>query len=447
MSETSLPESYAHDVPTRSPAPIDGTVKEFPALGKYVVGLIETEGSERISFSFHVRDLVTGGEDGLAVGEKVTFSLRSGRAINVRLIDVPTYSGVIEEYNEEGRNGIIVDSDSSQRIQMKFDDIFKKLPHKIEPGLCVSYTLGSCQFATNIRFPHLKPISGIIARFFSSENGEIKPDTYKTKVRFNIAGVRDRDRPDTGLLKPGARVTYDLERKFSRGKNQHKANAVQATNIAIQDSSLAVLEPVEHIDAAGFVPPESLRAGASTHRESSRVEATTSPMHSKDPVVRLTFSRNPKELHEVLQMLDLPGVHSDSRLSCGGYIIAPLRLHKAIEARSHELKLGPADVIVTAELEQVVMDEIKNLPRKYKISITSSSINLQAGETAFAEDAQQDVTMSEDVWNVQVKRTFIHLDLSSSLRSEPSPHPQAMCTFYSTPAAAHTHTSRDAQAY
>lgn len=368
---TSIPdwhEQTQQGVAVSSPVPIasdSGVLKEFPALGKYGVGLIETEGTKQV-VSFHVRDLMTGGEDCLEVGTRATFGLMNGRAINVRLNDVATYSGLIREYSQAERTGIIVDNDSSRCTQMRFDGIFRKLPHTIEPCLHVTCTLGDCELtAKNVRFADLEPNSGRVVRFLENSGcGEIKPDSCEMKVIFHTAGVRHQDGPDTGLLQPGTRVTYDLERKFSKGKGQNKASKVEATNIAIRDPSLAVIQPVHHVDAAGLVPGGL----GSVHWEPSRARAATSPVHPEGQVVHLHFPRNPKELHRVLQVLELPGVPAGSRLSCSAYVFAPSDFHAVFEGRSQELELGHSDVIVTAELEQLVMAEIGQLPREVQDS-------------------------------------------------------------------------------
>lgn len=151
-------------------------------------------------------------------------------------------------------------------------------------------------------------------------------------------------------------------------------------------------------------------------------------------MIRLAFSRFPKELHEKLQMLELPG----SRLACGCYLFAPPYLHVVIEARSQELNLGPADLIVTPQWEQAVLDQIKTLPKRYKVRITDSSINLHCKpERAVAEDVQQDgairvkraVIRTVIRSNIQVERPFFHVPHpSSSVRSAPSDGPRTAST-------------------
>ncbi|CAE7836356.1 unnamed protein product [Symbiodinium sp. CCMP2592] len=144
-------------------------------------------------------------------------------------------------------------------------------------------------------------------------------------------------------------------------------------------------------------------------------------------LVRLKFSRNPTPFHECLQRckeLDAcRGALADAgfqwRLHSGAYIFVPVDMHAAVQDQIEEegLILGPADVLVSEELEGAVTGAICCLPRKHKVNVESRQASTLPAQ-------QSDLTAQEDPFPIKIERTFIHVKIPSSLRTEPSEGPR-----------------------
>ena len=147
-------------------------------------------------------------------------------------------------------------------------------------------------------------------------------------------------------------------------------------------------------------------------------------------LVRLRFARNPAAFHECLQRCEqlaacrkaLADAGFQWKLPGGAYVFVPAGLYLTVQEHISEegLSLGPADVLVSEALESVVRDAIRCLPRRLKISVESSrSSTLEAKEVGVIEMSEQ-----EDLFPIKIERTFIHVKVPSSLRTEPSDGPR-----------------------
>jgi hypothetical protein len=157
-------------------------------------------------------------------------------------------------------------------------------------------------------------------------------------------------------------------------------------------------------------------------------------------LVRLTFSRNPTQLHELLQR-HTGFKYPPRRLECRSYLFVPDTLHDIIQAKSAEMKLGPADVILTEDMETYVLDVVKSsLKRSLKISVkhrmpfkvdSKKDEDDEVNGCATDQDLKSDHNPSYqdcDVPRLHIFKTFIHVPVPSSLVSAPSGGPRTAST-------------------
>jgi len=151
------------------------------------------------------------------------------------------------------------------------------------------------------------------------------------------------------------------------------------------------------------------------------------------------FSRNPKEFHDCIKRWtdneDIKRRIGDecirSRLPSEAYILAPAMWYEYIQKHigSNCLTLGPGHVIVHEELEQSLMEAVRALPRKFKISVQSRG-------SIIDEHEPPDVTQvgetsgygPHDTIQLQIVRTFMQVKVPSSLYSAPSDGPRTAST-------------------
>lgn len=96
-------------------------------------------------------------------------------------------------------------------------------------------------------------------------------------------------------------------------------------------------------------------------------------------------------------------------------------MHAAVQDHIQEegLALGPADVLVSEELEGAVTGAVCCLPRKHKVSVESRQPSTLPAK-------QSDLAEQEDRFPIKIERTFIHVKIPSSLRTEPSEGPRTV---------------------
>lgn len=180
-----------------------GAVLLYPVPCKEFLGKIQADSSLQI-IDFHVRSLVEGGVEHLVQRTRVTYDMKHGLAVNIKIVDVTTYRGEIVEYDEKRGVGCIFQEpfenewhsfSKGWEIKMCTKDIYRQIPEKIKPGMIVTWTT-SCykdEFARNIRFVGLKPYVGTI-EFYSEKTkiGGIRPDKGGKVVPLHSGGVVDR---------------------------------------------------------------------------------------------------------------------------------------------------------------------------------------------------------------------------------------------------------------
>mmetsp|Transcript_47370 Transcript_47370/g.88217 ORF Transcript_47370/g.88217 Transcript_47370/m.88217 type:complete len:462 (-) Transcript_47370:55-1440(-) len=412
----------------------NGNVRQFPAPWcQGGVGIIDSEEVGEVTFS--LRELLNGGPENLEPGRQLKFGLVNGRATNVCLRSVKTYKGTIEAQADEPDNWIIKEDDTDQLVWMHYDRIFKGLPSIIAPGERVSYTRhpkGNTAF--NIRFPELVPLTGTIKNYFQrTGKGFVNPDGWGEDVIFHKAAFTNEP-----TIHVGMRVTFDLERACPMKLRTSGMHSSQATRMRV---NLVGIQEVEHPDA----PPRELpNFSENPRREPFVPEDTDLPddfasHDSFEPLqlIRITFSRNPEPLHNILQ--DSMSENGGVRLPGGAYLIAPCMYHDMIREQVAGKGLGCGDVIVTEELEESLLANVRSIPRKFKISEQRrETIAIDVPQTwedlaerveeqrQAAEDMEGENQSSEGMLPIHVgfERTFIHVMLPSSMFSAPSGGPR-----------------------
>lgn len=161
--------------------------------------------------------------------------------------------------------------------------------------------------------------------------------------------------------------------------------------------------------------------------------------HDTQALVVMRFSRDPAILHERLQQA-MSKLGLKWRLPSGAYAFVPQDLidtvHTYVEEES--IQLGPGHVLVVQELEDEVMQIVHKLPRKYQVSVESyETLTLEKREPVHAEeDEVNEMDVPHGLHNViLVQRSFIHILLPSSLRSEPSGRPRTVSSSDAAPRA------------
>jgi len=154
-------------------------------------------------------------------------------------------------------------------------------------------------------------------------------------------------------------------------------------------------------------------------------------------LIRLTFSRDPKPFHDMMErsMRENGGV----RLPGGAYLIVPNifpDVHSVIRAQVSDQGLRGSSVITTEELEDSIFADIRSLPRRHMIGqqhrqtiamdVPSTWEDLaQEMEEQEAEVQQKDQSSEGMVpISLEYRRTFIHVQVPSSLFSAPSGGPR-----------------------
>jgi len=130
-------------------------------------------------------------------------------------------------------------------------------------------------------------------------------------------------------------------------------------------------------------------------------------------------------LHGCKQALRQAGL--EYRLPCGAYLFVAPDLYSFIieHLGAHAICLRHSDVIASLCYEDAVMRTIYDMPRKYKLRIRHRE--LLEVPTA-PESAAADEEPNEDDIQVEIKCTFIHIPIPSSLRTEPSDGPRTAST-------------------
>lgn len=177
------------------------------------------------------------------------------------------------------------------------------------------------------------------------------------------------------------------------------------------------------------VPGVSTRPELNVNAQISDALLRDRTMQSKSPqVILLALSRHPKTLRDAL--LQAPGLQDCRRsleenglrveMDCGAKIFVKPILYEAVicALRLGDYRVNSGTIIVEMDLETVVMEVVRSLPRKEHIRrVGSTKVPLGfAGEIMQAETA------------IEVKRTFIHVHQHSSLVSTESEGPQTKST-------------------
>lgn len=227
-----------------------GILLEFDKASGY--GKIETS-NEHVSF--HVKELVNGGEHDLAQWALITYELDAhGEAINVDLPDTRQYEGTVKQYDDTSRVGVIEMNEFSHglnEVNFNFSDIFRRFPEQLQhQDVTFNLSRQDVGVASNVRFPNLRffPSFGKIIKLkqlsrtgaywitvqrFQQTPAGLQPDSEKPKLESHSAAVVNPE-----LLAVGKMCTYVLRRMHDTSK---QVGAMRADAIHISSGEMPVL--------------------------------------------------------------------------------------------------------------------------------------------------------------------------------------------------------------
>lgn len=399
-------------------------------------GVIEWEvpNASAREITFSSRELKTGGVQDLLRLPQVTFDVVQERAVRVHVIGVRTLHGTITGYGHDANTWIITEDRTNTRLDMQYDNIFKALPPLITPDERVSFTRDSHGLeALNIRFPDLASVSGVITSY-SPHNGKgsVTPDGWGETVLFHKNAFTTEP-----SIRIGMRVKFGLERacpkKLVASGNMH---AIQASWMR---ADVPAIQEVEHPD----LPSQAEQPAASSvhlqpgpiiddegvpldDRDSFNPGSHSLASESPLKLIQCTFSRDPEPFHVIMQ--DLMRERDGVRLRSGAYLFAHPFNRTVREFVDEAAVTSSKDVILTADLEDVVKAAVKNVPRRFRVHEPRCQPLVpdtwEAWEDFVEEQVPWEGESADQIDIMMIKRTFIHVPIPSSLLSAPSGGPR-----------------------
>jgi len=203
--------------------------------------------------------------------------------------------------------------------------------------------------------------------------------------------------------------------------------SLQVVHPACEPPVELVLDQVKPPDCTNEVPdlrirepPQSMSDGSST----TTVKVLVLQL-SKSPAVLHEHLAKNIHLHGCKMALQQAGL--DYRLPCGAYLLVVPEVYPFILAlfETEGFPVHHSDLIVSLCYEDAVMRAIYSLPRKYKLCIRHHEV-LEI--PAIPEIGTTDEEPNEVDIHVEIKCTFIHIPIPSSLRTVPSDGPRTAST-------------------